>query len=177
MQVVPLRNTTFALALLGSTTMFGAGAAWAQAPGSPGGTVASPNAIQPRAPASTPTGGVQPVPGAMPGSDTVPSAMSAKNAADDKLPIAAYTFKELTGDQRRAIYQTITRKTLNAAPPSAASAAEFGSELPTSVALSAIPGEMTAQIPQTTGYEYAMVGDKLLLVSPVNRVIVGIIAP
>jgi hypothetical protein len=34
----------------------------------------------------------------MPGSDTAPSAMSAKNAADDKLPIAAYTFKELTGD-------------------------------------------------------------------------------
>jgi hypothetical protein len=103
--------------------------------------------------------------------------MSAKNAADDKLPTSAYTFKELTGDQRRAIYQTITGKTLSAAPPSAAPAAEVSRELPTSLELAAIPGEVTAQIPQTTGYEYAMVGDKLLLVSPVNRVVVGVISP
>jgi hypothetical protein len=177
MQVVPLRKTTFALALLGSAAVFGTGAASAQPPAPPGGTVAGANGNQPQSPASTPSGDVQPVPGAMPGSDTVPSAMSAKNAADDKLPTLAYTFKGLTGDQRRAIYQTITGKTLSGAPPSAAPAAEVSRELPTSVELAAIPGEVTAQIPQTTGYEYAMVGDTLLLVSPVNRVVVGVISP
>src|SRR5712691_1020697 len=50
---------------------------------------------------------VQPVPGAMPGSDTVPSTLSEKNAADDKLITIAYTFKNLADEQRRAIYQAL----------------------------------------------------------------------
>jgi hypothetical protein len=102
------------------------------------------------------------------GSDTVPSALSAKNAADDKLPIVAYTFKGLIDDQRRAIYQIVTGKALNAVPPNAATAAEVGTELPSSVALSVIPDKVTAQIPQAGGYDYAMAADKLLFVSPVK---------
>ena len=44
------------------------------------------------------------VPGAPENADTVPAKFSAKNAADDKLITLAYTFKLLTSEQRRAIY-------------------------------------------------------------------------
>ena len=37
--------------------------------------------------------------------DTVPAKLSGKNAADDKLITVAYTFKKLTDEERRAIYQ------------------------------------------------------------------------
>lgn len=178
MHVVPFRNAAFALSLLGSVAAFGACTARAQQPATPGKPVSGPNASQQQAAdRSAPSGDVQPVPGAMPGSDTVPSALSAKNAADDKLPIVAYIFKGLADDQRRAIYQLVTGKALNAAPPNVATTDEVGTELPSSVALSAIPGNVTAQIPQAAGYDYAMAGDKLLLVSPVNRVVVEVIAP
>jgi hypothetical protein len=43
------------------------------------------------------------VPGAPTNTDTVPAKFSPKNAADDKLIITAYTFKTLTGDERRSM--------------------------------------------------------------------------
>jgi uncharacterized protein DUF1236 len=168
----------FALALFGAAAAFNVHVAWAQNAGaSPGGAVPGPNATQPQAPDGLAgRKDVQPVPGAMPGSDAVPSTLSAKNAADDKLPTLAYTFKQLTDDQRRAIYQMIKEKAANAAPPGAATtAAEVSTTLPTSVPLSAMPSEVTAQVPQTSGYEYAIAGDKVLLVSPANRAVVGVI--
>ena len=45
------------------------------------------------------------VPGAPANTDTVPAKFSEKNAADDKLITLAYTFKLLTDEQRRAIYE------------------------------------------------------------------------
>ena len=39
--------------------------------------------------------------------DTVPAKFSEQNADDDKLSIAAYTFKLLTEEQRRAIYTAL----------------------------------------------------------------------
>ena len=47
------------------------------------------------------------VPGAPANTDTVPAKFSAKNAADDKLITLAYTFKTLTDEQRRAIYEAL----------------------------------------------------------------------
>ena len=112
---------------------------------------------------------LQPAPGAMPGSDTEPSTLSAKNAADDKLPTLAYTFKNLSADQSRAIYREVT----GAAPASARAniVADIGTELPLSVALSPMPADALL----TKGYAYVIAGDKLLLVSPANRVVVGVI--
>src|SRR3954462_5016979 len=123
-----LRSTILALALCG------AGFASAQNAGtSPDGQVPGPNATQPQASAH-PAGAdksVQPVPGAMSGSDTVPSTLSEKNAADDKLITVAYTFKNLTDEQRRAIYQALKSQ----ATPGPAPNAEIGVELPSSVEL------------------------------------------
>ena len=45
------------------------------------------------------------VPGAPANTDTVPAKFSEKNAADDKLITLAYTFKLLSDEQRRAIYE------------------------------------------------------------------------
>jgi LTXXQ motif family protein len=51
--------------------------------------------------------GVLAVPGAPANTDTVPAKFSARNAADDKLITIAYTFKTLTDEERRAIYQAL----------------------------------------------------------------------
>jgi hypothetical protein len=45
------------------------------------------------------------VPGAPANTDTVPAKFSQKNTDDDKLIMLAYTFKLLTDEQRRAIYE------------------------------------------------------------------------
>jgi hypothetical protein len=161
-----LRSTTLALGLLTATF------SWAQNPGpSPQGQVPGPNATQPQADDQSPDGGtsVQPVAGAMPGSDTVPSTLSEKKAADDKLITVAWTFKNLNDEQRRTIYEA-----LKGQPPSGVSpSAEMGVELPSSFELRPVPRAVVARIPQTDGYQYTVSGDKVFLVSPANRIVVG----
>src|SRR5262245_21644155 len=68
------------------------------------------------------------VPGAPENTDTVPAKFSAKNAADDKLITVAYTFKLLTDEQRRAIFEALKDR-----PVGAVFNADVGAELPTSV--------------------------------------------
>ena len=136
----------------------------------PGDALPGPNATPPQAqdhPADAGTA-VQPVPGAMPGSDTVPSTISEKNAADDKLVTAAYTFKNLTDEQRRAIFQALKDK-----PAGAAFKAEVGTELPSSVDLHPLPDDIVRQVPQTAGYQYAVAENRVLLVSPPTRIVVA----
>src|SRR6266851_4811626 len=74
------------------------------------------------------------VPGAPANTDTVPAKFSAKNAADDKLIIIAYTFKTLTDEQRRAIE------------------------------LRPVPDEVAARMPQTRDYRYVVANGRVLLV-------------
>ena len=101
--------------------------------------------------------------------DTVPAKFSAKNAADDKLSIAAYTFKLLTEEQRRAIYTA-----LKGQPAGPALNAEIGIELPSSVELRPMPDDVVARVQQTKDYRYAVADNRVLLVSPVTRYVVGI---
>jgi hypothetical protein len=161
-----MRTTVLAFGL------FGAGFAWAQDAGhSPDGQVPGPNATQPQAdshPAGAGTS-VQPVPGAMPGSDVVPSTLSEKNAADDKLVTVAYTFKNLTDEERRAIYQALRSQPASGSAPNAA----VGVELPPAVELRPVPQEVVARVPLSNGYQYTVAGDKVLLVSPETRIVVG----
>ena len=113
---------------------------------------------------------VQPVPGAMPGSDTVPSTLSEKNAADDKLITVAWTFKNLTDEQRRAIYQALKDH-----PVRSAFNADVGTELPPTMELQAMPDAVVAQVPQTKGYQFAVSDNRVLLVSPPTRIVVGVL--
>jgi Protein of unknown function (DUF1236) len=102
--------------------------------------------------------------------DTVPAKFSQKNANDDKLITVAYTFKNLSDDQRREISET-----LKAQPDSAGVNAEIGTELPFSVELRPVPDALTARVPQTKGYEYVKAGNRVLLVSPPTRIVVGVL--
>jgi len=108
------------------------------------------------------------VPGAPENTDTVPAKFSEKNAADDKLITTAYTFKLLTDEQRRAIFDALKGR-----PAGAAFNADVGTELPLSVELKAVPDEVTRRVPQTDGYRYTVADNRVLLVSPVTRIVVG----
>jgi Protein of unknown function (DUF1236) len=136
----------------------------------PGDALPGPNATPPQAQDHPADAGnaVQPVPGAMPGSDTVPSTISEKNAADDKLITTAYTFKNLTDEQRGTIFQALKDK-----PAGGAFNAQIGTELPSSVELQAVPDEVVRQVPQTGGYQYAVADNRVLLVSPPTRIVVA----
>jgi hypothetical protein len=127
------------------------------------------------APAATPqqnavfVNGVLAVPGAPTDSDTAPAKFSQKNAADDKLITVAYTFKLLTDEQRHAIYQA-----LKSQPVGSAFNADVGTELPSAVELHAMPDEVARQVPQTKDYQYAVADNRVLLVSPPTRIVVGV---
>jgi hypothetical protein len=162
-----LLTSCFALALLGNTAM-SAGLAVAQQPP----PAAEPQQQQQQDKAQqTPSGkmgkeepsshapsdkpadnsvfvnGALAVLGAPANTDTVPSKYSEKNAADDKLITLAYTFKLLTDEQRRAIYEGL--KDQQAGP---AFNANIGVELPTSVELRPVPNDVAARVPQTKDY-------------------------
>jgi hypothetical protein len=99
----------------------------------------------------------------------VPSKFSAKNADDDKLITLAYTFKFLTDEQRQAIYGG-----LKGQPAGPAFNADIGVALPPSVELRPVPNDMAVRVAQTADYLYAVANDRVLLVTPVNRVVVGV---
>ena len=109
------------------------------------------------------------VPGAPANTETVPAKFSAKNAADDKLVTLAYTFKTLTDEDRRAIYQALKGQ------PAAAFNADVGTELPSGVELHPVPNEVAARVPQTRGYRYVVANDRVLLVGT-SRVVLGVFA-
>jgi Protein of unknown function (DUF1236)/LTXXQ motif family protein len=108
------------------------------------------------------------VPGAPTNTDTVPEKFSAKNAADDELIPMAYTFKTLTDDERRAIYQSLKDQ-----PAGSAFEADIGTKLPPGIELRPVPNEVAARVPQTRGYRYAVANDRVLLVGT-SRIVVGV---
>jgi hypothetical protein len=109
------------------------------------------------------------VPGAPANTDTVPAKFSEKNAADDKLITLAYTFKLLPDEQRRAIYEGLKGQV--AGP---AFNADIGIELPSTIELRPIPNDVAARVPQTKDYRYAVADNRVLLVAPVGRFVVGV---
>jgi hypothetical protein len=110
------------------------------------------------------------VSGAPANTDTAPAKFSAKNAADDELITIAYTFKTLTDDERRAVYQTLKDQ-----PAGSAFNADIGTKLPPGIELRAVPEELAARVPQTRDYRYAVAMDRVLLVGT-GRIVVGVFA-
>jgi hypothetical protein len=109
------------------------------------------------------------VPDAPANSQTVPAKFSAQNAAADKLVILAYTFKMLSEEERGAIYQALKDQ-----PAGQAFNADIGVELPPAVELHPMPAEVANRVPQTKDYRYAVSDNRVLLVAPINRVVVGV---
>jgi hypothetical protein len=109
------------------------------------------------------------VPDAPANSQTVPAKFSAQNADDDKLVILAYTFKMLSDEERRAIYEALKDQ-----PAGQAFNADIGVKLPSAVELHPMPAEVANRVPQTRDYRYAVADNRILLVAPINRVVVGV---
>jgi Protein of unknown function (DUF1236) len=109
------------------------------------------------------------VPGAPADTETVPAKFSQKNAADDELITTAYTFKNLTDEQRRSIFAALKEQ-----PAGSAFNADIGDELPPAVELRAVPDELASRVPQTRDYQYAVASNRVLLVSPPTRIVVGV---
>jgi hypothetical protein len=108
-------------------------------------------------------------PGIAPDSDTSPAKFSEKKAADDRLVTFAYTFKLLSREERRAIYQALKGR-----PGGRALKADIGDKLPLGIELRPMPDELIVRVPQTRGYNYTVAGDTVLLVSPLTRAVVGV---
>jgi Protein of unknown function (DUF1236) len=109
------------------------------------------------------------VPGAPTDTDTVPAKFSEKNAADDQLVTVGYTFKNLSDEQRRAIYHALKDQ-----PAGPAFNADVGVELPATVELKPMPDEVVQRVPQTKDYQFAVADNRVLLVSPPTRIVVAV---
>jgi hypothetical protein len=118
------------------------------------------------------------VPGVPADTDTVPAKFSAQNAADDKLPISAYTLKHLSGEQRQAIVEAIRKTPSQPVPAGIANvgAADVGTELSEVIALHAMPEGLSKDLTQLAPYKYVKAGDKVLVVEPNNMMVVGVFA-
>jgi hypothetical protein len=109
--------------------------------------------------------------------DTAPAKYSAQNAAADQLPVAAYTFRDLTPEQRRAVFEAVTGGDTAVSAGSATVSATLGSEIPSDIAsrqLKPMPAALTAQMPQFGNIRYMRSGDLVLAVAPNNNVVVGV---
>jgi hypothetical protein len=120
-------------------------------------------------------------PGAPKDVDTAPSKFSARTAADDALPIAAYALRHLTAEQRRAIVASVRdEKGAKTEPGATEDFAKIGALVPTAVALSGLsplPESIAATIPDTRTVKFARAGDdKLLLINPRTRVVLEVLA-
>jgi hypothetical protein len=116
-------------------------------------------------------------PGADQNASTVPAKFSAKNDAEDHLPILAFTFKNLSDAQKRAIVASV--KDAKTAPPKGGAPPEAyakpSMQLPSSADLRALPDAVTQQMPEMNGYRYSTIGDKVLLVEPQNYTVVAVL--
>jgi hypothetical protein len=146
---------------------------------SPEGQVPGPNAA-PAQDSSRPSAGtqpIQPVPGAMPDSDDVPSTISEKNARDDKLPLAAFRLKHLTDEQRQAIYRSVTANVQKNQATSIGTPVDVGTVLPRNLPLSPLPAEVTNRIPEVKDLQFGFSGDKLVLADPLYHQVLAVIPP
>ena len=106
-------------------------------------------------------------PGAAPDGETVPAKWSEQILARDKVPTMARPLP-LNDQQKRRIYDTVSAANKSVANVDAKPA----SMLPPSVELFDLPAEI-ADMPALQGLKYFRLADKVLLVQPPNKVVVG----
>jgi hypothetical protein len=112
--------------------------------------------------------------------ETTPSKYSARNAASDQLPIAAFRLKFLTDDQKREIHGRLTGQggSLALSPGHQDHYAMIGAELPASVALrdlKPVPEDLAAKFPELRGTRYLIDGPGVLIVD-INNAVVGVLS-
>jgi hypothetical protein len=105
-------------------------------------------------------------PGAPADSQTVPSTVSERNAALDKLPTMAFPLP-FTDEQRQRIRDAVSKAPVESANTRAADL------LPGGINVRELPRQITDQIPAARNLGYVRTTDKILLISPSNRIVVG----
>jgi len=132
-------------------------------------TGTEPKATNPPAPASGVfVNGTLNVPGAPADSGTKPSKFSPANSLLDKTPIMARG-PVLSDAQRKLIWERVTAE--SAAPASVSAGPAM--ELPYTVELHDWPQDVAGQIPGMQDFKYVKTPDKILVVRPENRIVVG----
>jgi hypothetical protein len=109
------------------------------------------------------------VPGAPADSQTVPAKFSERNDKIDKLPIMAMPLG-LSDEQRRAILDSVKQ----ANPPVQTTAAKPAEELPMDIVVHDLG--VSANVPQVANLKVVRTSDRVLLIQPSNRIVVGEIA-
>ena len=106
------------------------------------------------------------VPGAPADSQTVPAKYSERNDALDRLPTMAFPLP-LTDEQRQRIRAAVSKV------PAESANAGLAELLPSSVNVRELPPDLTQGIPATRNLGYVRTDDKILLISPPSRIVVG----
>jgi len=101
--------------------------------------------------------------------DTVPAKFSERNARDDQLISVAYTFKNLSDQERLEVAQAIKGE-----PGTTAFNGDVGTVVPFATELRLVPDALAARVPQTKGFQYLNAGNRVLLISPPTRIVVGV---
>lgn len=109
------------------------------------------------------------VPGAPADSQTVPAKFSERNDTIDKLPIMAMPLG-LSDEQRRAILDSVKQ----ANPPVQTTSAKPAEELPLNIEVHDLG--VSSDIPDAARFKVVRTSDRILLVAPSNRIVVGEIA-
>jgi hypothetical protein len=102
------------------------------------------------------------------------SSVGVASAAGAGSPFRASDDLVLTGAQEQLIWQRLDRQSRSTTAPSAL-AASFGTAVPASVALHALPPSVTGPIPMVKPYQYTVQGGTLLIVNPSDRSVVDVI--
>lgn len=128
---------------------------------------AKPTMLQPEH-SATPGRIAEPVPGAT--RQTEPSTVSAANAAQDKLPILAMQLP-LTDQQKSKIFASLGKAP---AVPAGTIHVTVAQSLPnTDVTLQEFPADAKAAVPDIARYKYVQLNDRVLIVDPPFRTVVG----
>jgi hypothetical protein len=122
--------------------------------------------------------GVLSAPGAMTDVDTAPAKFSARTDADDKMPIAGYRLKHLTGEQQSEIVQALGSQREARGADSNGAYATVGAEIPSRVAeanLTPMPASLTEKFPGLRGTGFMRAAGKVLVVDLDNSRVVGVL--
>jgi hypothetical protein len=103
---------------------------------------------------------------------TMPAKFSAENDALDKMPIMGHPLP-LTDAQKRMVYDSLAA---NSEAETRGITVGPANALPADVAIHGLPEKLTDQVPALKGYKFVKLIDKIVIVSPPNRIVVGEIA-
>jgi hypothetical protein len=111
--------------------------------------------------------GVLNVPGAPTDSQTVPAKFSKRNDAIDHVPVMAMQVLAFSDEQKRSIIDAVH----GANPPVQSTSAKPAEELPIGITMQEWPA--AASDPAFAKMKYVRAQDRILLVEPTNRIVIG----